>query len=115
MTPFDDAGGWYPSTTYRYETPEGSVYITAARGRDGAWIDCTAGKSGTGVRADAHALAAVCGISLRHGTPPIKLVHALKEVSHEGSGGMRLAKRSGAAVALSIADALGDALWQELV
>lgn len=115
MTPADEDRGWYPSSTYRYETPEGSVYITAARGQDGVWIDCTAGKSGTGIRADAHALAAVCGISLRHGTPPIKLVHALKEVTHEGSADMRLAKRGGAPVALSIADALGDALWQELV
>lgn len=113
MTP--DPTGWYPSTTYRYDTPEGSSYITIARGRDGCWIDCTSGKSGSGVRADAHALAAVCGIALRHGTPSIKLVTALKEVTHEGSADLRLAKRSGAPVALSIADALGDALWQELV
>lgn len=115
MTPADDARGWFPSTTRRYETPEGSVYITVAAGRDGYWVDCTAGKSGTGIRADAHALAAVCGISIRHGTPPIKLVTALKEITHEGSADVRLAKRSGAPVALSIADALGDALWNELV
>jgi len=111
----DKHSRWYPSATYRYVTPEGSAYITVVHGDDGTWIDCTAGKSGTGIRADAHALAAVCGIALRHGTPPIKLVHALKEVTHEGSAGLVLAKRSGRAIGLSISDALGDALWQELV
>lgn len=112
MTP--DAAGWYPSATYRFTTPEGSCYVTVARGEDGVWIDCSAGKSGTGIRADAHALAAVCGIAIRNGTPPLKLVHALKEVAHEGSAGFFLAKRAGKPVALSIADAVGDALWQEL-
>ena len=115
MTPADEARGWYPSVTRRYDTPGGAVYVTVARGPDGSWIDCTAGKSGSEVRADAHALSAVTGIALRHGTPPIKLVTALKEITYEGSAEVRLAKRSGAPVALSVADALGDALWNELV
>lgn len=104
----------WSSTTHRFEAPEGSAYVTVCETDEGPWIDCTVGKSGSGVRADAHALAAVCGIALRHGTPPIKLVHALKEITHEGSADMRLAKRSGAKVALSVADAIGDTIWQEL-
>jgi len=105
--------GW-PSSTHRFEAPEGSAYVTVCFTGDGPWIDCTVGKSGSGIRADAHALAAVCGIALRNGTPPILLVHALKEISHEGSAAMRLAKRGGAKVALSVADAIGDTIWQEL-
>ena len=114
LTPADDARGWFPSSTRKYDAPAGAVYVLIARGRDGAWVDCMAGKAGSEVRADAHALAAVCGIALRNGTPPIKLVTALKEVTSEGSADFRLAKRGGAPVALSTADAVGDALWQEL-
>ena len=111
-----DPAVWFPSTTREYQLPnDRSCFVTIAIGPTRAWIDCPPGKSGTEVRADAHALAAVCGIALRHGTSCIRLVTALKEITHEGSADVRLAKRSGAAVALSIADAIGDALWQELV
>ena len=114
LTPADDERGWFPSSTRRYETPEGATYITIARGQDGTWVDATVGKSGSATRADAHAIAAVCGIALRNGTPCMKLVTALKEITHEGSADLRMAKRGGGPVALSTADAVGDALWQEL-
>ena len=110
----DDTGRWYPSSTYRYSTPEGSAYVTVARGQDGIWVDCSAGKSGSEVRATSHALSAVCGMALRHGLPAIKLVHALKEITHENSGTYLLAKRAGRPSAASVPDAIGDALWQEL-
>jgi len=116
MMPYDSMSEAFPSGTNRYQLPGGrSCYVTIARGRDGVWLDVNAGKSGTEVRADGHALAAVCGIALRHGTPPMKLVAALREITHEASADVRLAKRSGAAVAFSIADAVGDWIWEELV
>lgn len=113
LTP--DERGWFPTETRKYHTPAGSTYVLIARGRDGVWIDALVGKSGSVTRADSHALAAICGIALRNGTPPIKLVTALKEVTHEGSADLRLAKRAGREpVALSTADAVGDAIWQGL-
>lgn len=112
LTP--EATGW-PTTSRKYDLPnERSCYVLIARSSDGAWIDVKAGKTGTEISADAHALAAICGIALRSGTPVIKLVTALKEITFDGSADVRLAKRSGAPVAFSIADALGDALWTEL-
>ena len=100
----------YPSATYEYATPEhggSSLYVTIAKRNGDVWVDAIVGKAGSVIIADAEAIAALAGIALRHGAPPIKVALALKGITHDQTNKLSFD-------VLSVADGIGDALWQEL-
>lgn len=102
-----------PNTeTHKYECPEGDCFVKIADIDGKLWIDAAVGHAGSPVLADAQAICALAGIAIRHGTPPIKVAHALKGVSHENSN--HLLARNGHNIGLSVADAIGDTIWRTL-
>lgn len=102
----DTTTGW-SSVTRKYRTPDGTVYVTIAYTDDGPWIDCTVGKGGTAIQASAHAMSALAGTALRHGTPKESIALCLRGVTHERS--VRFGND-----ALSVPDALGFAIQEML-
>ena len=98
------------SSTTEYRTPEGKVRVTVAQGPM-YWVGVHCGKHGTQAMVIGDRLGAVCGLALRGGVPPQKLVAALVDTKHERSG----ADRNGCHNAFSIPDAIGLALRQELL
>ncbi len=105
----------YKTTTYKYDVPEADdeqLFVKIAHENGDVWIDAAVGKAGTALNADAQAICTVAGIALRHRAPVHKVAHALKGVTHDRSN--LLLARSQEWVALSIADAIGDAIWREL-
>ena len=101
------------TTTTRYECPEGHVFVKIADLEGKLWIDATIGHVGTQTMANAQAISALAGIAIRHGTPAVKIAHALKGVTHETSN--HLMARHNGDVALSMADAVGREIERVLV
>lgn len=97
-----------PSATHEYRTPEGTLHITVAQ--NPIWIGVFAGKHGTQASVIGDRLGAVCGLALRGGVPPRKLIDCLVDTKHDRSMG----DRNGHHSAYSIPDAIGLALRQEL-
>ena len=102
----------YPTVTFRYTCPEGTVFVKIAQENGDVWIDAPVSRNGTVANANSNAIAALAGIALRHGAAPIKVASALKGITHETSN--PLAVKNGSGVALSVSDAIGDAILREL-
>jgi len=102
----------YPTVTYRYACPEGTVFVKIARENGDVWIDAPVARNGSVVNANSNAIAALAGIALRHGATPIKVASALRGITHETSN--PLAVKNGNSIALSVSDAIGKAIWKEL-
>ena len=104
---------FYPSTTYRYVCPEGTVFVKIARENGDVWIDAPVSRNGSVVNANSNAIAALAGIALRHGAAPIKVASALKGITHDMSNPLAV-KNGHGQVALSLSDAIGTAIMKEL-
>jgi len=100
----------YETYSYKWEAPEGDVFVRIARENGHVWIDTNVGKAGTTLNADAFAISALAGVALRGGVDPRKVILALKGVSHEASNPLLARQRTGA---LSIADAIGKTIENE--
>lgn len=96
------------SLTREYDTPEGSVFITAAFNPNGSVyrIFVSAGKTGEITYAAGDALGTVTGIALRYGVEPDRLGKALRGVTHEESTRWFAAQ--------SVSDALGRFLQDHI-
>jgi len=103
----------YPTITYRYLCPEGTVFVKIARENGDVWIDAPVGRNGSVVNANSNALASLAGIALRHGAAAIRVASALKGITHEDSNPLAV-KNGHGSIALSISDAIGDAILKEL-
>lgn len=97
----------YPTVTYEWKCPEGTVFVKIAKENGHIWIDTSVGKAGTSINADAYAISALAGIAIRKGVPPESVIYALKGVSHEGSNPLLARQPDGA---LSISDAIGKSI-----
>ena len=97
------------SLSHRYETPEGSVYITGAFNDNGSVyrLFVAAGRTGEITYAAGDALGSVTGIALRYGIGSNRLALALREITHTDS-------RVFGHTAKSVSDALGRFLQDHI-
>jgi len=92
---------WYETTTTRYRTPEGTVFISILDKDDGPHILVYAGKTGTPLFTLGAACAATCGMALQQGADMEEIIETLR-LSHEKSGNGYDAR--------CLADAIADSL-----
>ena len=95
------------SLTKKYDTPEGSVYITGVFNDNESVhrLFVSAGKTGEVTYAAGDALGSVTGIALRYGISSYRLALALREITHTDS-------RVFGHTAKSVSDALGRFLQE---
>ena len=93
----------YPSRTRRVEAPEGIVWTTVCLGDDHALVIARAGKAGTTATSAAQSIGVLATLAIRKGADPAAVALKLRGVSHD---------RQRTTEAMSIADAIGIALWE---
>ncbi len=92
----------YPSTTRRVGAPEGIVWVTMSLGGDHAIVIARAGKAGSTATSAAQSIGVLATLAIRTGVDPGTIALKLRGVSHD---------RQRTTEAMSIADAIGIALW----
>ena len=93
----------YPSVTRCVEAPEGIVWVTSCIGDDHALIIARAGKAGSTATSAAQSIGVLATMAVRKGADPAAVALKLRGVSHD---------RQRTTEAMSIADAVGIALWE---
>ncbi len=93
----------YPSCTRRVDAPEGVVWVTSCLGGDHTLIIARAGKAGSTATSAAQSIGVLVTLAIRNGADPAAVALKLRGVSHD---------RQRTTEAMSIADAVGIALWE---